>query len=641
LTDYPVYFNLADVPSGHLFWSNVQADGDDIRVTTDDGTTQVPCEVVAIDTTGKTGEVHFLADGTLSSSADTKFYVYCGNASATAPAADSTYGSEAVWADYVFVYHLEENSGSTAVDASGNFDGTYSSGATDAVAVQIENGQQFTGDGSDEVTGAGTTASFTSLSMSCWLLATTDYVSGIDDLYVGSGIILERGNFGILRFRHEDLSDGFYGMNIGADIADGLIMVHSTWDGSNKYAYENGIQTATEAATGTIVPGTWGNNEIGEGWPGKLDELRLRADYLSADWVDAEHTNQASSSSFYTIGPYDPQDSDTSSFSNFVDIVIQHEAMYSDETQIPVLIDLDQLSASHAFWSTIQVDGDDIRFFVGPDECHMELVDIDTGAETGEIWISIDSDDDTDVIVKMYYGNATLGAYASPASVWHNWSFVYHMENMADRSLNEWDLTANGGLPDPQAGQVGLAQDHDGSGDYGINSSVTHNLNSFSIMFWAYRATGASGYDTIISGDNSWRMQYTTNGSKPSFGQRQDGQSNQEKLANTAWTVDTWEHRAFKRDGDNYTFFYNGATDGTGTITIEQPYTEIEVGRNTAYGGGDDWYGRLDEIFLYNGILSDGAVNTMYASMGTPGTFAEYGAHSSGGGTGIQIIIIH
>ena len=105
--------------------------------------------------------------------------------------------------------------------------------------------------------------------------------------------------------------------------------------------------------------------------------------------------------------------------------------------------------------------------------------------------------------------------------------------------------------------------------------------------------------------------------------------------------MDTWEHRAFKRDGDNYTFFYNGATDGTGTITIEQPYTEIEVGRNTAYGGGEDWYGRLDEIFLYNGILSDGAVNTMYASMGTPGTFAEYGAHSSGGGTGIQIIIIH
>lgn len=112
LTDFPVYVDLADL--GSDFFSEVASDGADIRVTTGDGLTEVPIEVVDIDTGAKTGQLHFLASSTLSSSADTTFYLYYGNESATAYAADDPYGSENVWdSTYEAVYHLEEDAAGT------------------------------------------------------------------------------------------------------------------------------------------------------------------------------------------------------------------------------------------------------------------------------------------------------------------------------------------------------------------------------------------------------------------------------------------------------------------------------------------------------------------------------------------------
>ena len=46
LTDFPVYVDLSTLPSS--FFSQVQTDGDDIRVTTADEVSEVPFELVSI-----------------------------------------------------------------------------------------------------------------------------------------------------------------------------------------------------------------------------------------------------------------------------------------------------------------------------------------------------------------------------------------------------------------------------------------------------------------------------------------------------------------------------------------------------------------------------------------------------------------
>jgi hypothetical protein len=108
-------FSLA----GAAFHSHVAADGRDIRYTEEDDT-PLPREIVSIDTSGQTGEAHFRGD--VSSASDTTFIRYYGNSSATEPAADSAYGSEAVWSpDYRGAWHLEE---SPADDVAGHFDST-------------------------------------------------------------------------------------------------------------------------------------------------------------------------------------------------------------------------------------------------------------------------------------------------------------------------------------------------------------------------------------------------------------------------------------------------------------------------------------------------------------------------------------
>ncbi|GAG49321.1 unnamed protein product, partial [marine sediment metagenome] len=71
LTNFPVYVNLANL--GSDFFSNVKGDGGDIRITKSDGTTELPREIVAINTGAETGEIHFKADSLSSSSPSTEF----------------------------------------------------------------------------------------------------------------------------------------------------------------------------------------------------------------------------------------------------------------------------------------------------------------------------------------------------------------------------------------------------------------------------------------------------------------------------------------------------------------------------------------------------------------------------------------
>ena len=105
--DFKCYLDLNNMSSG--FFSHVKSDGGDIVVTTSDGTTQVPLEVVYVNTGGSKGEIHFKC--TLSHVSDTTFYVYYGNSGASQPSASSTYGSQNVWngsITYRGVWHLKD-----------------------------------------------------------------------------------------------------------------------------------------------------------------------------------------------------------------------------------------------------------------------------------------------------------------------------------------------------------------------------------------------------------------------------------------------------------------------------------------------------------------------------------------------------
>jgi hypothetical protein len=117
LTDFPVYVDLSLLPAG--FHAAVAADGGDIRVTRVSTGLELAREVVSYDAVADTGELHFLAPS-LSSTTDTEFYIYAGNALVSDYAVDHEYGAQAVWSNgYVGVWHLTDATTSTVTDSTG------------------------------------------------------------------------------------------------------------------------------------------------------------------------------------------------------------------------------------------------------------------------------------------------------------------------------------------------------------------------------------------------------------------------------------------------------------------------------------------------------------------------------------------
>src|SRR5690606_376653 len=111
----------------------------DIRVYSDEAkTTELAREVVSCDTGTETGELHVKIPSLTTS---TVIYIDV-DGSRTEPAADSTYGSEAVWSDYEFVSHDGGITDSTGTHTPTN------SGATTGVSGKL--GDAVSLDGLDD-----------------------------------------------------------------------------------------------------------------------------------------------------------------------------------------------------------------------------------------------------------------------------------------------------------------------------------------------------------------------------------------------------------------------------------------------------------------------------------------------------------
>ena len=140
-----LFYDLSQAPAA--FWTHEAnylgaSDGRDIRVTLQDGTTQVPRELLAFNATTHTG---YLYMGTSAGTA-TSLRVYYNDFWATAPTAASSYGANNVWdATLKGVWHMDGASSPLLNSVTGANDLTVSAGATYSVAGIIGNAVGFGG----------------------------------------------------------------------------------------------------------------------------------------------------------------------------------------------------------------------------------------------------------------------------------------------------------------------------------------------------------------------------------------------------------------------------------------------------------------------------------------------------------------
>ena len=119
-TGIPLMLNI-DLP-------NVATDGKDVRLAKLDGT-PIAREIECVDVPNTDSvTIHYSFDTVAST--DSQFYVYWGNASLSEPAADSTYGREAVYASgYDVVYNMAQVPASLIDSTSNNRDITTVAGS--------------------------------------------------------------------------------------------------------------------------------------------------------------------------------------------------------------------------------------------------------------------------------------------------------------------------------------------------------------------------------------------------------------------------------------------------------------------------------------------------------------------------------
>jgi len=312
LYDFPMLITADNFPDDFKDSDNAYALGSGaggVRFTDAAGDT-LPYEVVSFEPNSNpasaTAEIWVLVD-TLSYNTDTEIKVSCNAGDLGHPAADATYGSEAVWADYEFVQHLDGLNGSTANAFSGT-----STAARDTSAGKIGGAYAFYGDDTNQIAYSGVDFSSNYGTASVWFLSPSQistynqFVMDIRgtpflNLYLGddTGFITIRPN-NVLYTGSDDLRDSSWHYvsfsydasgNVGQAIVDG-ITVHDGADGL----------FGLDAGVPLILGNESGSTGVGAVFNGIIDEARLASVQLSIDFMKTQYKNMNSASAFATGG---------------------------------------------------------------------------------------------------------------------------------------------------------------------------------------------------------------------------------------------------------------------------------------------------------------------------------------------------
>jgi biopolymer transport protein ExbB len=268
--------------------------------------------VVVIDTAADTGEVHFKAPS-LANATDTEFYIYYGNAAASAYAAGDTYGRHNVWrSEYKFVSH---NGGGT--DSTANAGSHTVGGGLTVAGATGKMGKASLFDGVDDYITAPDSAALDitgELTISVWMRHDSTDSTTVPFVFSKSTgpyeMHLQESNNSI-RFITSD--DVFLDSPVSVFTNDTWELFHWNYDdvNNNTAYYKNGaagvltnngsgaIGDPIETNTTPLNFGRRSNDSLY--FKGYLDEIRLYAGELAATWISTEFNNQNSPSTFYAI----------------------------------------------------------------------------------------------------------------------------------------------------------------------------------------------------------------------------------------------------------------------------------------------------------------------------------------------------
>lgn len=308
LNDFPVLISVSDL-------SNILPNGADIRFTTDNGITELPREIESY----AGGILVTWVKTNLSSTVDTIIYMYYGNVATTEPAANSTYGSQAVWSNgYAGVWHLGNGTILSAADSTGVNNGTLSGSTLPSViGGNIDGAADFNGVVGGSYIDAGINSSLNlpaNLSFSAWIYPhsltgphflierrTGDGLDAVYSVYTSSNKLELFRYDGTSRIATSTSTLNLNTWNYVAIVVD--TTSHKVWlyvnSGTpNEVSLNGGGNTSP---TGSTYIGRSTSSTTRE-FNGLIDNLNISTVARTANWIATEYANQNVPGTFLTLG---------------------------------------------------------------------------------------------------------------------------------------------------------------------------------------------------------------------------------------------------------------------------------------------------------------------------------------------------
>ena len=285
-----------------------------MAITKSDGTTQLYVEIEQWDTTNKVGVLHCGRDGdTLSSSADTDYYIYYDSSHADNTdyvGVKNSTPAQSVWdGNFKAIYHMSDGADTSHIydSTSNNNDGTKKAANEPTQADgQIAKAQSFDGTDDKILTDLDPSTELEqTITIEAWVYphAQSNY-RGIMGEHIGAGSFA-----GIIGFQYEDGYWAFgYGngktfpmnKNIGALTLNSWVYLVGTitaGTGGNINVFKDGTQVGNPFSVSTSISHTSVFNigraydMAGRYFDGIIDEVRISNVARSAAWIKATYNS--------------------------------------------------------------------------------------------------------------------------------------------------------------------------------------------------------------------------------------------------------------------------------------------------------------------------------------------------------------
>ena len=377
---------------------------------------------------------------------------------------------------------------------------------------------------------------------------------------------------------------------------------------------DNGDGTYTETLTSAVTPGT-------ATITGTVNASAITDDatviFAAASWVQCDYQFRKM-------------------------ITIDSGQVTGDQTNFPVLINL---SSDSELAANARSDGFDIAFADSTGLVQLDYEREEFDSSTGELvaWVRIPNlSSSVNTVIYLYYGDPDATDQANPVGVWDsNFQGVWHLEELvADEAVGgthtDSSGTGNDGTQNnngPVAGQIGGAQDFDGTADEVTVSGFT-GISSFPVTISAWSAATAD--------NGSFRAAATIGTASDEYlglGWSADPDPNEQTeiaardipggfkdmggpiVANNDWThlVGVFVSETERR------FYVDGAFIGTDVVSVTEPsaYDKFQMGQVLDNANG---FMQIDEVRVSNSIRTLQWIETEYNNQNAPASFYTVGS---------------